>query len=42
MRCGRPSWIWPAEHGVTGFMYYYYWFAGKRLLNLPIEKLAAS
>jgi lipopolysaccharide biosynthesis protein len=30
------------EHGVTGFMYYYYWFAGQRLLNLPIEKLAAS
>lgn len=29
-------------HGVTGFMYYYYWFAGQRLLNLPIEKLAAS
>jgi len=31
-----------SEHGVTGFMYYYYWFAGKRLLNLPIEKLAAN
>lgn len=30
------------EHGVTGFMYYYYWFAGQRLLNLPIEKLAAG
>ncbi len=30
------------EHGITGFMYYYYWFAGQRLLNLPIEKLAAS
>ena len=23
-------------------MYYYYWFAGRRLLNMPIEKLAAS
>jgi lipopolysaccharide biosynthesis protein len=31
-----------AAHGIEGFMYYYYWFAGKRLLNLPIEKLAAS
>lgn len=31
-----------SEHGVEGFMYYYYWFAGRRLLNLPIEKLAAS
>ncbi|WP_242491692.1 glycoside hydrolase family 99-like domain-containing protein [Actinomyces minihominis] len=28
--------------GVEGFMYYYYWFAGKRILNLPIEKLAAQ
>ncbi|MST50053.1 glycosyl transferase family 2 [Mobiluncus holmesii] len=31
-----------SKHGVNGFMYYYYWFAGKRLLNLPIEKLHAS
>lgn len=31
-----------AGYGIEGFMYYYYWFAGKRLLNLPIEKLAAS
>jgi lipopolysaccharide biosynthesis protein len=31
-----------AAHGVEGFMYYYYWFAGQRLLNLPIEKLRAS
>jgi lipopolysaccharide biosynthesis protein len=28
--------------GVSGFMYYYYWFAGRRLLNAPIEALAAS
>lgn len=28
--------------GIAGFMYYYYWFAGKRLLNLPIEKMVAS
>lgn len=25
--------------GIAGFMYYYYWFSGKRVLNLPIEKL---
>jgi lipopolysaccharide biosynthesis protein len=31
-----------AEHGIEGFMYYYYWFAGRRLLNLPVEKLAES
>jgi lipopolysaccharide biosynthesis protein len=31
-----------SQHGVEGFMYYYYWFAGKRLLNLPIEKLAVG
>lgn len=28
--------------GVEGFMYYYYWFAGKRLLSMPIESLHAS
>lgn len=31
-----------AEHGIAGFMYYYYWFSGKRLLNLPIERLRSS
>jgi lipopolysaccharide biosynthesis protein len=31
-----------AANGVEGFMYYYYWFAGRRLLNMPIEKLASS
>jgi lipopolysaccharide biosynthesis protein len=31
-----------AAHGIAGFMYYYYWFAGQRLLSLPIERLAAS
>lgn len=31
-----------SEHGVEGFMYYYYWFAGKRLLSLPIDALLAS
>lgn len=25
--------------GIEGFMYYYYWFAGRRLLNRPIEAL---
>lgn len=27
------------EHGISAFMYYYYWFSGKRLLHRPIEKL---
>ncbi|WP_083078749.1 glycoside hydrolase family 99-like domain-containing protein [Actinobaculum suis] len=31
-----------SAHGIAGFMYYYYWFSGERLLNLPIEKLHAS
>lgn len=31
-----------AEHGIAGFMYYYYWFAGQRLLNLPIERLLSG
>lgn len=30
------------EHGLAGFMYYYYWFSGQRLLNVPIERLRAS
>ena len=28
--------------GVSGFMYYYYWFGGRRLLEAPIEALLAS
>lgn len=28
--------------GLEGFMYYYYWFAGKKLMNGPIESLLAS
>lgn len=28
--------------GIEGFMYYYYWFAGKRLMDLPVEELVAS
>jgi len=31
-----------AQHGVAGLMYYYYWFAGKRLMSKPIESLLAS
>lgn len=31
-----------AEHGIEGFMYYYYWFAGRRLMSTPVEALAAS
>lgn len=31
-----------SEHGIEGFMYYYYWFAGHRLLSTPIDALLAS
>ncbi len=31
-----------AAHGVEGFMYYYYWFAGHRLLSTPIDALLAG
>jgi len=31
-----------AEHGIAGFMYYYYWFAGRRVMNDPIEAHVAS
>lgn len=28
--------------GIEGFMYYYYWFAGKKLMSRPIDDLHAS
>lgn len=31
-----------SAHGIAGFMYYYYWFSGERLLNVPIERLHAQ
>jgi glycosyltransferase involved in cell wall biosynthesis len=29
-------------HGLSGFCFYFYWFAGKRLLEAPIQKFAES
>jgi len=29
-------------HGIHGFCYYYYWFAGKRLLERPVEEIRTS
>jgi lipopolysaccharide biosynthesis protein len=30
------------EHGIHGFCYHYYWFNGKKLLDLPLREMLAS
>ena len=30
------------EHGIHGFCYYYYWFAGKKLLDRPLREVLES
>jgi hypothetical protein len=30
------------RHGVTGFCYWHYWFAGRRLLQRPLDEVIAS
>jgi hypothetical protein len=29
-------------HGIHGFCYYYYWFGGKKLLEMPVERMITS
>jgi lipopolysaccharide biosynthesis protein len=31
-----------AQHGLSGFCYYHYWFGGKRLLNRPFDEVLQS
>jgi len=31
-----------AEHGISGFCYYHYWFGGRRLLERPFEEVIRS
>jgi Glycosyltransferase WbsX len=30
------------EHGVTGFLYYHYWFGGRRMLERPFDEVLRS
>ncbi len=30
------------RYGIYGFCYYYYWFAGKRLLEMPVERILGT
>ena len=36
------QWQLASRYGIDAFCYYYYWFAGKRLLDRPLDRLLSS
>jgi lipopolysaccharide biosynthesis protein len=38
----EKQWDLAEKHGISAFMYYHYWFAGRKVLDIPISSLLNS